>query len=428
MKEVTKWRDKGVQNRSSLTRRQIIIVGANDIGIHLAETLGRENENVILIDEKEEFLQELNEEVDVLSLPGNPMAIQTLKDAGAGRGTWLVTVTESDSVNLLLLLLGENLGVEKGYALIQNHQCFESFSSLTSLSNNLHLIHLWELVVQEVERRGLLQLRILYSDPAQNTMLIAVQFQARHPYVGERIGKLRVGNRSKVVQVIRNGVFLNLDNSMKIEVGDLLIIYVDQVEHDRVMRRWFHQESLSKVMVGGDEFSQVLVKHWPRFATDLVCVERDLTKCQQMLLFLEPALILRGDGLDISLLMEAGIQEADLFIAASENDEVNLLSSLLAKSFGVNDVLTILRKRQHTQLLERLKLDGIISIPQLVVEYVKAKVAPTKISSTMAKLEVTLEFQEETDGIHLIYRGGALVPKEDHQSLRDREKVIHLKI
>lgn len=428
MKGINKWRTKGVQNRSSLTRRQIIIVGANDIGIHLAETLGRENENVILIDEKEEFLQELNEEVDVMSLPGNPMALQTLKDAGVGRGTRLVTVTDSDSVNLLLLFLGENLGVQEGYALIQNHQCFESFSSLVSLSNNLHLIHLWELVVQEVEQRGLLQLRILYSDAAQNAMLMAVQFQARHPYIGERIGKLRVGNRSKVVQVLRNGTFLNPDNSMKIEMSDLLIIYVDQLEHDRVMRRWFHLESLNKVLVGGDEFSQALVNHWPRFSKGLVCLERELAKCQQMLLFLEHALILRGDGLDISLLKEAGIQEADLFIAASENDEVNLLSSLLAKSFGVGNVLTILRKRQHTQMLERLKLDGIISIPQLVVENLKAKIVTTKTSSAMAKIEVTIGYQEDTEGVHLVYRGGSFAPLLDNQHIRDREKVIHLKI
>ncbi len=411
MKRILNLKDKQVQNGSKKMRKQIAIIGANDIGIHLAQALGRENQNVFLIDEKEEFLRELDEEVDVLTITGNPIALETLKGVGVGEGTQLIAVTQSDAINVLLLILGQKLGIKEGYALVNDLNYYESFfHDFHQLKGNLFLINLWELVVQKIEKNSNLEVRILYSDYQHHISLVAIRFLKDHPMIGKRLRQIKIGNRSRVLQVIKKGKFIDLKERRTVEVGDILIISLDHFEKERVMRCWSNYEGVKKIMVGGEGLAQVLKSHWPGFFKGLVCVEKDHQRCQEMLRILEDALVLKGDSLDVSLLKEAGIEEVSFFLAASGNDEVNLLSSLLAKNFGVKEVLTILRKRQHTGMLESLKLDKIISIPQLIVDHLIARLIPGERESVMAKLTVKSGQDKLEEGLALVYRGGVLIP------------------
>ncbi|MCK4259054.1 MAG: NAD-binding protein [Halanaerobiales bacterium] len=428
MKRILRINEKGLQPASKTPQKQIVIVGANDIGIHLAQALGREFQNVFLIDEREEFLRELDEEVDVLTITGNPIALETLKQVGIGEGTQLIAVTKSDAINVLLLLLGQKLGIKRGYALVNDLDYYESFfHEFSYFHGHLHLIHLWELVVQKIEQRSNLEVRILYTDDKYHSSLVAIRFMKGHPMIGNKLKQMKIGNRSRILHVIKKGEFSNLKDRITVEVEDILIIGLDYFEKERVMRRWCHFDGMKKVMVGGDGLNQALKSHWPGYFKGLTCVEKNVLKCQKLLRILEDALILRGDSLDVSLLKEAGIEEASIFLAASENDEVNLLSSLLAKNFGVPEVLTILRRRQHTGMLESLKLDNIISIPQLIVEHLKVRLIYHKSESVLAKLSVQPDKKELEEGLSLVYRAGVLTPLTQTR-LREGEEILTLTI
>ncbi len=419
---------KSVHNRhsrSDSSSNQIVIVGANDIGVHLAHVLGQEGQNTFLIDEGEDFLQNLDEEVDVLAIAGNPISLHTLRDAGISEQSRLIAVTASDKLNLLLLFLGQNLGIKEGYSLIHDQEYFHSFYPVISrLGVNLHLINLWETVIQKIERKFNLETQTIYSDG--NAMLMAIRFFAGHPSIGKRISQLKLGSRSKVLQMIKDGKYINDFARLLIDSGDIILVRFDPSEKERAMERLVTFDSLPKVMIGGAGLIQVVKNHWPNFSKKLVCIEKDYAKCQKMLKVLESGLILHGDGLDISLLNEAGIGEAGMFIAASENDEINLLSSLLARSYGVDDVLTILRRRQHTGMLERLELNGIISIPQVVVDYLISRIIPEKHTSSV-NFHVLIERGVLSEGIHFVYRGGLLILLEQ-TSLRDGEEVITVQL
>lgn len=405
----------------------IVIVGANDIGIYLAQQLGQEGENVFLIDEREENFNELDEDVDVLTITGNPIAVETLRKAGAGNHSRLVAVTDSDDLNLMLLFLGQRIGIKEGYALINDLAYYQSFAPLINRSHGrLYLLNLWEIVIQKLEERNNLEVQLIFSDPEYKFSILAVKFFKSHNLIGQRINQFKISNKSKVLKVIRNEKFFKINPGVIIEPDDIYLIRVDGQEHQRLQRQWIDYANLSKIMIGGDGFVQAMQSHWPSFSNKLVCIEKDIVKCKKLLKTLGNSLVLKGDSLDISLLNEAGIEDCQLFVAAAENDEINLLSSLLARSFGVNEIFTILRKRQHTKMLERLRLQGILSIPQIIVEHFLSL-----FNSQKRKLLVDFTIEKNldiaVDGLSLVYRGGVLIPTEQ-TTVRENEEIYLIKL
>lgn len=414
------YHSKGVRE----IKRQITIIGANDIGIQLAETLGAESQNVVLIDERAEFLHELTEEVDVLSLSGNPLAQKTLKTAGVGAGTVLIAVTDFDEVNLLMLFLGQTFGIKEGYALVKDRECYKSFLPLTArLGGRLHLIDLWELVINEVEKKSGFRMRMLYCNQERETVLTALEYLSGHPLIGESINQLKWSGNSKVLQVVEKGKFRPVEPGMKILAGQPLLLSIDEREWAKLAYQLCPAENMRKIMLGGEGILKVMKEHWPHFLRGLVCVEKNFDKCQKILKIDKETLLLKGDGLDIPLLKDAGIEKAGMFIAASENDEVNLLASLLARSFGVKDILTVLHRRQHTGMLERLTLERIIAIPQLVNEYFQSILFDRQPIPSLAQLKVRIQKEKLPTGLNLVFRAGAFVPVTE-ETMRGLEEVI----
>jgi trk system potassium uptake protein TrkA len=414
MKMFSTWKNPSSNGRCE---RQMIIVGANDIGVHLAATLGGRGQNIILIDEKEELLQGLNEEVDVMTIVGNPLDRETLLMAGVGKGVRLIAVTDSDELNILLLFLGETLGILEGFALVRNREIYESFlPRMFRSGGRLHLIYLWELVVGEVERKSHLQIRHLYTPVGSSSFLTGVQFLSPHPLVGEGVNQLKLGIRSRVLQGFQHGRFFPIAAGMKIEAGMVLLCEMEESEQERGMRSWGSFDRQHKVVVGGTQCLQAFQRHWPSFFRDLVCIENNLTICQHLLNMSSRALVLRGDGLNITLLKEeARIEDAELFLAASEQDEVNLLSSLIAKSYQVKNVLTLLHRRQHSGMLERISLDGIIAIPQLIANHFHSRLWPNRTDLLpLSHLDVQINTDTPPEGFTLVWRNGAFHPLRDH--------------
>lgn len=422
------WRTrKTIHQRRDDSLGQIVVIGANDIGYHLAEALGSEDQNTYLIDEKEEFFPEITEEIDVLTIPGNPIAKKTLKDAGLGKASRLITVTNSDRLNLLLLFLGHDLGIQEGYAVIKDQDYYQSFWPIVNrLGSNLHLINLWQIVIQKIEQRFKLETQIIYTDPSKNTKLLSVRFLAGHPQIGKPVSQLKLGKRSNLLTLIKKREALTEFTQAKLAKGDQILLRSEIADQKKTMHQLIPFSLFPKIMVGGDGLIQSLHQHWPNFTAKLVCIEKKPAKCEKILSLLDHGLLLRGDALDISLLQEAGIDQATIFIAASENDEINLLSSLLANSFGVRDVLTVLRKRQHTGMLERLKLPGIVSIPQLVVEHLLTRLI-NRYKQNRLETKIKLESGELSPGIHLVFRGSSLLPL-DKSRLRSDEEVLTIQL
>lgn len=379
---------------------------------------------MVLIDEREEFLHDLTEEVDVLSLSGNPLAVKTLKTAGVGAGTVLIAVTDFDEVNLLMLFLGQTMGIKEGYALVRDRDCYRSFLPLTArLGGRLHLINLWELIINEVEKKNAFRLRILYNDQERELILAALEYLPGHPLIGENIGQVKWPGNGKVLQVLEKGKFIPLDMSKLITAGHPLLLSVDEREWPKMANQLLPTVNVRKIMLGGEGILRILKEHWPNYTRGLICVERHPDKCRKILKIDKEILLLKGDGLDVSLLKEAGIEKAGMFLAASENDEVNLLASLLARSFGVKDILTILHRRQHTGMLERLTLDRIIAIPQLVNEYFQAAFFGRQALPAIAQLKIRLAKEKTPTGINLIVRSGTFTPLTEG-SLREGEEVV----
>lgn len=403
-----------MQTRSILRRatssrgaeRQWIIVGANDTGIHLAETLGRRGQNIVLIDEREELLEGLNEEVDVLTMVGNPLAREVLQAAGIGNGVRLIVVTDSDELNILILFLGESLGILEGFALVRKRDVYESFlPRVYRTGGRLHLIPLWEWIASEIERKVHLQMRHLYAPIGGNSFLSAVHFLPQHPLIGHDVGQFKLGVRSRILTGFRSGRFIPVENGTKIDPGVVLLFEFERTEQERGTRRWVDFDSQHKIVVGGVDILQAFQLHWPNFSRDLVCIEKNLATCQQLLKMNSRALVLRGDGLDIALLKdEARIDEAQFFVAATEHDEVNLLSSLVAKSYHVKHVVTLLHHRQHSGMLERISLDGIIAIPQLVADYFLTLLLSNRLEAPLYHLDVRISTEIPTEGFSLLWK------------------------
>jgi trk system potassium uptake protein TrkA len=165
-------------------------------------------------------------------------------------------------------------------------------------------------------------------------------------------------------------------------------------EVERVFGRPRKRFARKAVIVGGGTIGLALARTLEREGLDVVLIERDRDRCRELAKALHRTVILNGDGTDVHLLEEEGVDKADVFIAASNADEVNLMASLLAKELGSGRCLAVVHKPDYASVCERLGIDVTISPRIAVAKQVLKYVHEGQVISTRQILDGAGEFLE----------------------------------
>lgn len=340
------------------------------MGFHLAQRLSEEHQDVVLIESDPEQAEHAAQQLDIQTVVGNGAALSVLERANVRKASMLLAVTSQDEVNLIACLAAKRMGVEYTVARISNPDYYETDSVLSSEQMGIDLM-----VNPEREcARDTLQLlqNAAFTEVSDfaggRVQLIGLTVREGAPVAGRTIRDLRAtfspgGYHYVTAAIVRNGKTIIPKADSTIEAGDKLYLLAPTSELEDVPPlAGYDKFSLKRVMIaGGSAEGQYLAELLEQAGVQCTILDRDKRRCVELAERLPKSLVLHADATDLELLEMEGVSGSDGFVAATGNDETNLLSSLLAKEAGARKVLALVHKFEYLKLVPAVGVDASIS-------------------------------------------------------------------
>jgi trk system potassium uptake protein TrkA len=349
---------------------RVVVLGAGEVGYHLAERLSRENQDVVIIESDPERADFAGQQLDVMTIVGNGASLSVLEKARVKEARLLLAVTSRDEVNLIACLAAKRLGVEYTVARISNPEYYSRGSVLSREQMGIDLMVNPE---RECARETFQLLKTpAFTDVSDfadgRVQLIGLKVKEGAPVAGRKIVDLRAeelagGYHYVTAAIRRNGKTQIPTADSTIEAGDQIYLLAPTSEiPDVPPLAGYDRFRLRRVMIaGGSQEGLFLAELLEDNGVECTVLDRDRRRCVELAEHLPRSLVLHADATDLELLEMEGVSGIDGFVAATGNDETNLLSSLLAKSVGATNVVSLIHKFEYLQLVPRVGIDASVS-------------------------------------------------------------------
>jgi len=347
---------------------KVIIVGAGEVGFHIAKRLAAENKDVVVIDRNPAVLQRILDHMDVQVLEGSGCSPLVLREAGISEADMLLAVTDSDEINLMACTFAKMLapGLTK-LARIRNDE-YTSYAEQLSREIGIGMIINPEVeVVRTVEHMLRAPGAVDISDLAGGRIKIAGTWIAEgNPLAGMRLMDLRkkTGSMSLIVAaIIRNDVVIVPSGPDEIRVGDLVYFVCEDSQMQAVFSFLGNRPSRkgSVLIIGGGNIGLRLARALERKSVHVKLLDKNPERCTELANELTRTVVLVGDGTDQEALLEENIGEMDVVATMTGNEESNILASLLARKLGTSMAITRLNKIEYMPLVRAIGLEHIVS-------------------------------------------------------------------
>ncbi|MGX2948034.1 Trk system potassium transporter TrkA [Frederiksenia canicola] len=361
---------------------KIIILGAGQVGATLAENLANDDNDITIIDDDEARLGKLQDKHDLQVIKGNAASPRTLREAGASDADLLVAVTNSDESNMIACQIAYTLfNIPTKIARIRNPDYVRERDAL--FNNKVlpidHIIAPELLVTKEILRLidypGALQVAHFADDLVS---LVSVKAYYGGPLVGYPISALTdhlPHIETRIVSIFRQEKAFVPQGSTIIEAGDE-VFFICATQHIKaVMAELQRLEKPHKrvMIVGGGNVGTALAKSLEEKCS-VKLIERDPDKATKLAEKLSKTLILCGDASDQELLFEEHIENVDLFLALTSDDEANIMSSLLAKRLGAKKAIVLVQRMAYLHLIQGGTIDIALSPQQATISALSSHV------------------------------------------------------
>ena len=354
-----------------------IICGAGDVGYSIADKLSKESFEVTVIDESRDRLKKISDNLDVKTIVGVPSLPSTLSAAGAKDCDIMIAVTKSDETNMICCQIGHSLfEIPKKIARIRQQDYLKNEWQNLFTEKNLPIdaiISPEEEVAKALFRRIKSPGTIDMLELADNRLkLVGLKCESNSKVLGKTLRALSDEFKNYLVNILfvfRGEEKFIVNSGTTLEKEDLVYMVVDNNNFSEVVKEFGHDEDQAQkiVIIGGGNIgfslSKAIENSEYRMATNII--EYDKKRSQFLASNLKLANITNGDGLDNNILEEVDIAAADYFIAITDDDEVNILSSLLAKRAGAQHCITLINNSSYSSLLSNIGID-ITDDPKLI--------------------------------------------------------------
>ena len=357
---------------------KILILGAGQTGGSLAEHLANEAFDITLVDHDEQRLKDLKDRLDIRTVHGHASRPDTLLAAGADDMDMLVAVTNSDEVNMVACQVCYSLfqtpmkiarirsneyvtGPDEGDASIEFFS--RDHMPIDVLINPERVV--MEQVKELLEHPGALQVLDFANGRVQ---LVAVRAVEGGPLVGKELRALRAHvpkTHTKVVAIFRQGRPIIPADETVVEVDDEVFFIAPEKNTNAVLSELRQVERPNRrVMIAGAGNVGLLLARAIDDNFRVKVVERDSAQAERASVRLDNGVVILGDATDRDLLLGESVDDVDVFCSVTNDDEVNIMSALLAKQLGARRVMALITKPAYVDLVEGSEIDIAIS-PQL---------------------------------------------------------------
>ena len=353
---------------------KIIILGAGQVGGTLAENLANESNDITVIDSDGERLRLLQDRLDIRTVQGRGSYPNILRQAGAEDADMLIAVTNSDETNMVACQVAYSLfktptkiSRVRANAYLSRQELFgpEGFPIDVLISpEQVVTRHITRLI----EYPGALQVLDFSKGLAR---LVAIEATMGGPLVGHEVAYLREhmpNIDTRVAAIFRKDRPIIPQGSTVIEQGDE-VFFIAGTDHIRsVMSELQPLEKPYKRIIiagGGNIGFRLAGSLEKRFQVKVI--EHNPGRCVFLAENLNKAIVLQGDAANKELLLEENIEDTDVFCALSNDDEANIMASLLAKRLGVRKVMTLINNPDYVDLIQGGEIDIAISPQQTTI-------------------------------------------------------------
>ena len=365
---------------------KIVIAGAGAVGTHLSSLLSTENHDCVLIDDDEERLGGIDSKYDIMAVNESPTSIKTLKDAGVAGADLFVGVTRHESRNITACILAHQLGAKKTVARIDNYEYLQEQNQAFFKQLGID-----SLIYPEVLAAGdiinglkLSWVRQRWDVHDGALVLLGIKLRESAEILNQPLKDLCGPEDPYHVVAIKRGDETIIPGGMdELHVLDLAYImttaeYIPYIR--KIVGKEHYDDMQNVIFMGGGKTAVRAALTLPDYM-NLKIIESDADRCERLnqLLADTDAMVIHGDGRDLSLLQEENIRHTQAFVALTGNAETNILACLTAKKLGVRKTVAMVENLDYVSMAESLDIGTIIN---------KKTIAASHIFQMMLKADV----------------------------------------
>ena len=351
----------------------IIICGAGRVGYTIAKLLSEQDHSITVIDQSSEDIQKINEDLDVKSIVGKATFPTVLEKANADEADMIIAVTRSDEINMLICQIAFSVfKIQKKIARIRSQEYLDSkFSKVYSIEN-LPIdviispeVEIAKSIQRKLEAPGALdnvpfadnKIRLLEVDVDDKCPLIDIKLED----ITKKFSKLE----ANILGVIRNEKFVFLKKKDVMKKNDKAYVIINSSQMQLTLDAFGHNEKISNkfLIIGGGNIGFNLAKNLENTmdAARIKIVEKNKDRAEHIANKLNNSLVINGNGLDEDVLKEANIEDAETVLALTNDDEDNLMVSVLVEKFSKDKrTMALINKPNYSLLQNSLKIDDLI--------------------------------------------------------------------
>ncbi len=356
---------------------KIVIAGAYAIGTHLARLLARDHEDITVIDNDDERLAGIGADFDLLTMEASPTSVKSLKNAGVEHADLFIAVTPDENQNMTACVLAKALGAKKTVSKIDNAEYIEpelrDFFANLGISSIIYPEMLAAKDINNGLKMSWVRQRWDVHDGA--LVMLAIKLRETCEILNQPLRQLcGPDDPYHIVAIKRGSDTIIPGGNDQLKLYDMAYFMTTRqfIPYVRKIVGKEHYVDVKNVMImGGGATAVRTVKTMPGYM-GVKIIESDEQRCERLntLLGREDALVINGDGRNLSLLVEEGIKNTQAFVALTGNAETNILACLAAKRMGVRKTVAMVENIDYVSMAESLDIGTIINKKSIAASHI----------------------------------------------------------
>lgn len=371
---------------------KIVIVGAGEVGFHIASHLAHEEKDVVIIDADPAAIRRVSDNLDVQVVEGSGSSPVVLEEAGIKEAEILLAVTDRDETNLVACLVTDIISSStKKLARIRNADYDEFHDIFSEYAPHIDTIINPEIeVVKTIDRLMRMPGAVDVGEFADGRIkFVGITLDESTNLGGVRLADIasETGKQPPLIAaVIRDEELIIPGGNDQLQAGDL-VYFISETHQLSQSFEVFDKsvEPIDRVLiVGGGRLGFRLTTMLEEKSIYTKIVEKDADRCLELANMLNKAIVLHGDGSDQELLNEENIQDMDVVVTLTNDEETNIIASLLARRMGVPKTITRISKFSYFPLMSTIGLDQVVSTRHSAINSILQHIRRGKVLSAIS--------------------------------------------
>ncbi|MCM1310683.1 MAG: Trk system potassium transporter TrkA [Bacteroides sp.] len=344
---------------------KILIVGAGEVGSHLATLLSREEQDIVLVDRDAVKLDPLDAKYNLRTVCGSPTSFATLKDAKASKCDLFIAVTPFETDNITACAIAKSMGAKKTVARIDNYEYMRSEHQTFFQAHGVDSVIYPEFYAAKEIITALRHSWVRHWFEMWNgeLILIGIKLRQNASITGMRLRDFGALGQKFHVSAIRRKHDTIIPGGNDTVMADDIVYFMTRAEHVDELRELCgkKENNINKIMILGASRITSRLCNMIGDSFDIKVIDPDCDACLRLAERCPKADVVCGDGRDNDMLIEEGIDNTDAFLALSDSSESNILACLTANELGVRKTIAEVENIQYIGEAEALNIGTVVN-------------------------------------------------------------------